>query len=148
MTKRITDAYNVSQTMHRGQVDRAGIDYFHGHILTVFNYVGGFTADEDVAITALLHDIVEDTSVTIKEIRGEFGDTIADAVKLLTRTRKLSNNQIDFDYLDGIKGNEIARIVKLADLKHNSDLNRLSKVNDEDRARAEKYMKCIDYLSN
>jgi hypothetical protein len=51
------------------------------------------------------------------------------------------------EYLEKVKSNNLARVVKLADLKHNSDLSRLKSVTDTDYDRVEKYKKAIRYLS-
>jgi (p)ppGpp synthase/HD superfamily hydrolase len=139
-------AYNLAKENHKGQKDRAGKDYFKSHLLTVFKFVGGTSAKTDVGITALLHDIVEDTDITIDEIREMFGNTVANAIDVLTK--KSNSTEIDYGYLKKIKSNPIARIVKLADLKHNSDLSRLSSLSKSDLLRNKKYKKSIEFLLN
>jgi len=80
----VQKAYDFAIKAHEGQKDRANEDYFKGHILRVFNGVGGEKAPPEIAATALLHDVVEDTEHTIEDIRYEFGDQIAAAVDAMT----------------------------------------------------------------
>ena len=81
--------------------------------------------------------------MTIEKLKcyGFSADIIL-AIKTLTK-----DNECDyFKYLQNVKKDKLARIVKLADLKHNSDLTRLKTVTDEDLKRTEKYRKAIEYL--
>ena len=98
---------------------------------------------EDEVIVALLHDVVEDTSVSFEMLESDFSSNIIDALKLLTHDEDIPY----MDYIKNIKSNDIARKVKLADLRHNSDKTRLPKITDEDLKRYEKYKKAIEYLS-
>ena len=113
----------LSQKAHSNQVDKAGIDYFTGHIQTVVNSVHSYKEK----IVAYLHDIVEDTDVTIDRIYEEFGEEIGGAVEAITKFKNLDYTE----YIEGIKANELARAVKIADLKHNMDLSRLKVVGEE-----------------
>jgi hypothetical protein len=128
----------LSQKAHSNQVDKAGVDYFTGHIQTVVNSV--HTHKEK--IVAYLHDTVEDTEVSIEKIYEEFGEEIGDAVKVITKPGKLDYTK----YIEGIKANELARAVKIADLKHNMDLSRLKVVGEKDIRRVEKYRKALGML--
>ena len=107
----------LSKKAHSNQVDKAGGDYFTGHIQTVVNSV--HTHKEK--IVAYLHDAIEDTEVTIEMIYEEFVEEIGRAVEAITKSKKLDYIR----YIEGIKTNELARVVKIADLKHNIDLTRL-----------------------
>ncbi len=69
-------------------------------------------------------------------------ETVVTAVQILTK-KKGQDYQL---YLEFVKSNPIARRVKLADLKHNSDLSRLATITEKDLERLEKYKKAIDYL--
>ena len=128
----------LSQNAHSNQVDKAGIDYFTGHIQTVVNSVHSYKEK----IVAYLHDIVEDTDVTIDRIYEEFGEEIGDAVKAITKSGKLDYTE----YIEQIKANELARAFKIADLKHNMDLTRLKEVGEKDIRRVEKYRKALGML--
>ena len=107
LTKRAAEiAYNA----HMGQRDKAGMPYiFHPYHVTV--------------CAALLHDVAEDTAVTLEELAKEFPPQVIEALRLLTHDPKDEY----MDYVAKIKGNPIARAVKIEDLKHNSDISRMSK---------------------
>ena len=99
------------------------------------------------SIIALLHDTVEDTSVSSTDIRKIFGQEIANSIKLLTRKDK---NEPYFDYIQRIKdsGDENAIAVKIADLLHNSDLSRLSEITQKDLQRSMKYLGALSVLTD
>ena len=122
---------------HKGQVDRAGKPYIN-HPMAVADSVDGVKEKT----VAWLHDTVEDSGATISEIREIFGDDIAEAVSCLTHDLRVPY----MEYIRGIKKNELARVVKLADLKHNMDLSRLDNVSDVDLKRVEKYKRAYELL--
>lgn len=99
---------------------------------------------EKAKIVALLHDVLEDLEYTFEDLRDSgVTEEIVDAVTVLTKPKNMSYN----DYLNRVKGNSLARQVKLADLHHNSDLTRLKKIEKRDLKRVEKYRKSIAFLS-
>ena len=122
---------------HQGQTDKAGEPY-EQHLWSVASMV----TEPDERIVALLHDILEDTTVTADTIRNLFGDAIADAVIALTRRQDESY----MDYIKRVSENPLAATVKIADLKHNMDLSRLPVVSDNDMQRNGKYLKALRYL--
>jgi (p)ppGpp synthase/HD superfamily hydrolase len=131
-------AHELARKAHVGQVDKAGVDYIR-HPETVADFV---SSDEEKA-AAYLHDTIEDTDVTVETLReAGIPEKVVEAVKVLTHDK----SQDYFKYLKLIKANPIARTVKLADLKHNSDLSRLKNITDKDRQRLSKYNKAIQYL--
>ena len=133
-------ALEIAKEAHAGQTDKAGLDY----ILHPLQVAAEVTTDEEKAV-ALLHDIIEDTDVTASELLAKgLPDNVVEAVEALTK----KHNQNYAAYLAGVKKNRLATAVKLADLKHNSDLSRLEKITQKDRERAEKYRKAIEYLSD
>ena len=133
-------AFEIAKTAHAGQTDKAGLDY----ILHPLQVAAEMATDEEKAV-ALLHDIIEDTDVTASELLAKgLPDNVVEAVEALTK----KHNQNYAAYLAGVKKNRLATAVKLADLKHNSDLSRLEKITQKDRHRAEKYRKAIEYLSD
>jgi hypothetical protein len=124
--------------LHKDQTDRSGLPYvFHPW------HVAESMDDEASTIVALLHDSVEDTDITLEELRAMgFSDDVVSALDLMTH-----RDGVDyFDYVKKLASCPLARKVKLADLKHNSDTSRLEKVTDNDLKRAEKYKKAIEYL--
>lgn len=101
---------------HEGQTDHSGIPYiFHPYHLAE-------QMDDEISCTvALLHDVVEDTEITLDDLRAEFPETVTDAVALLT----YDGTSDYFDYVRRLKQNYFARRVKMADLIHNSDETRV-----------------------
>lgn len=133
-------AFKVAKKAHFGQVDKAGVDYIK-HPITVASYV---ETDEEKA-AAYLHDVIEDTSLTLSDLEEYgFSQSVLEAVDILTKKK----GQDYQSYLNLVKTNKLARTVKLADLKHNSDLSRLSEVTGKDLKRYKKYQEAIKYLNN
>ena len=132
----------VSENSHKNQIDKAGIDYFAGHIQAVVN---GVTTYKE-KIVAYLHDTVEDTPLTIERIKELFGEEIGEAVFAITKSKDGSLSYDD--YIERVKANPLARAVKISDLKHNMDLSRLEKVGitEKDIKRAKKYQKALKKL--
>lgn len=123
---------------HKEQVDKSGMPYvFHPfHLAEQMN-------TEETTIVALLHDLVEDTDYTIEDLVDMgFDKSITDAIALMTH----DDNVEYMDYVRMIKENPIAKAVKLADLKHNSDLTRLDTIDEKALSRREKYLKAIAIL--
>lgn len=123
---------------HKEQTDKSGIPYvFHPiHLAEQMN-------TEETTIVALLHDVVEDSNYTIEDLRDiGFDDAVIDAISLMTHA-----DDVDYmEYVAAIKENPIARVVKLADLRHNSDLTRLEVVDEKALNRRNKYQKAIALL--
>lgn len=96
-------------------------------------------------IVAILHDILEDTDVTEQDLidLGVPNDLIL-SVKLLTKSKSVAYS----DYIEAVKKNEIAKIVKLADLEHNMKLNRLKGLSEKDLERMHKYSLAYRFLNN
>ena len=94
---------------------------------------------------ALLHDTVEDTSVTIDFLREKgFSERVLEAVDLLTHREEEGY----FDYVRCIKENPLAVTVKLADLRHNSDTTRYCReLTDHEKKKVENYQEAIRILT-
>ncbi len=116
-TELTNKAMKIAYEAHHGQTDKVGIPY----IFHPFHLAEQMTDEYSVCV-ALLHDVAEDTAVTIEELGEVFPDEVIRALKLLTHKPETDY----FDYVRAIKGNRIATAVKLADLKHNSDETRLA----------------------
>lgn len=137
MTKK---AIKLMFEKHKDQVDKSGMPYvFHPfHLAEQMD-------DEETTITALLHDIVEDTDTTFDDLRKlGFSDNVINALKLMTHDKNIDY----FEYVKNISKNPIARKVKIKDLEHNMDTSRLDEVTDKDLERVKKYKKCYKYLLN
>ncbi|MEG2116543.1 MAG: GTP pyrophosphokinase [Clostridia bacterium] len=135
----VTKILNFIYDAHKGQFDKSGAPYvFHPFFLATQ------MDDENSVVLALLHDVVEDTDKTFDDIKalGVNDDVIA-ALKLLTHNLAVPY----FEYVNKIKENKLATKVKLADLKHNSDLSRLKCPTQKDVERVAKYAASIKILS-
>ena len=131
-------AMKLCFTAHKDQLDKSGLPYVF-HPLHLAEQM----TDELTTVTALLHDVIEDTDYTLSNLaRMGFPAEVLDALRLLTHDPAVPY----MDYVARIKKNPIARAVKLADLHHNSDLTRLDTVTQRDIERAEKYQSAIRLL--
>lgn len=137
MTKK---ALKLCFEAHKEQIDKSGMPYvFHP-----FHLAEQMT-DENTTIVALLHDVIEDTEYTLDDLKNMgFSDDVLAAIALMTHADDVPY----MDYVKAIKSNEIAKAVKLADLRHNSDMSRLDNITPYDEQRAEKYRKAIELLEN
>ena len=110
-------ALRLAYAAHHGQTDKSGQPYiFHPY------HLAEQMTDEISTCAALLHDVVEDTAVTIEELEQEFPQEVTGVLRLLTHEKGTDY----FDYVRAIKGNPVAVKVKLADLAHNSDETRFA----------------------
>ena len=135
MTKR---ALALCFEAHKDQKDKSGLPYvFHPF------HLAEQMEDEDTTIVALLHDVIEDTEYTIEDLqKAGFTQNVISAIALMTH-----DPQVPYmEYVRAIKSNPIARAVKLADLRHNSDMTRLDIITQRDEERAQKYLDAIVVL--
>ena len=133
-------AINVASEAHKEQTDKGGNPYIE-HLKAVAAQV----KNTEYKIVAYLHDICEDTYVTLDDLlKMGFTYRIVNSVRLLTKTDKLTYE----GYLKRIKMDSSARYVKIADLKHNMDISRIPYPTDKDYARLEKYQKSLTFLEN
>lgn len=129
----LAKAIALASEKHMGQFDKAGMPYIL-HVLKVMHYLK--TDDLELMSIAVMHDLVEDTDITFADLHEMgFSERVVNAVKLLTKMR----GQTGKEYLEGIKSNKDAIRVKLADLRHNSDIRRLKGITEKDVARMKKY---------
>ncbi len=134
-------AIEIAVSAHKGQIDKACQPYIL-HPLRVM-----LQMDTEVEqIVAVLHDVVEDAGQVWNFLRLQeagFGDEVIDAIRCLTKD---DNDAPYMDYVERIRGNAIARKVKLADLRDNMALWRLPVVTDKDLARTRKYAEAHSLL--
>lgn len=124
-------AKTLAAGAHQGQFDKAGRPYIE-HPERVVGHLVNPTADE--VVVAWLHDVLEDTEVTLEEVEHEFGPTVAAAVEAMTRRPDEADSA---QYYARVKANPIALKVKAADLADNTDPDRLALLDSADRARLE-----------
>lgn len=134
----LTLAIEVATKAHEGQLDKGGRPYIL-HPQTV-----AASLDEtEHKIIAYLHDVCEDTDLTIEDLRAlGFPKTITDAIDILTRRDETPYE----DYIRFVKKNKSARCVKLADLRHNMDITRIPNPSPKDYKRVEKYKRAYNFL--
>lgn len=119
-TELTNKAMRIAYNAHHGQYDVNGVPYiFHPY------HVAEQMTDEITVCTALLHDVVEDTDITVEQLEKDFPKEVTDALRLLTHDK----NTDYFSYIEKIKTNPVARAVKLADIAHNSDKSRITDKN-------------------
>lgn len=123
----------IATNAHHGQFDRGGNPYIL-HPMKVMHYIK--SEDEELQCIALGHDVIEDTDVTYKDLKDAgMTDRIINGIRALT---KVPGQTYD-EYKEGVFANVDAMKVKLADLRHNTDVRRLKGVTEKDIARMEKY---------
>ena len=116
-TKLTNKAMRIAYEAHEGQVDKSGVPYIFHPV-----HLAEQMKDELTTCVALLHDVVEDTSVTMDDLAREFPEEVIAALKLLTHGEGVAY----LDYVRAIKQNPAAVAVKIADLNHNSDETRFA----------------------
>ncbi|MDP9513847.1 GTP pyrophosphokinase [Pseudomonas protegens] len=133
-------AIAIAARAHAGQVDKGGAPYIL-HPLRVMLRL----SEPREQLVAVLHDVIEDSPVTLEQLRGEgFSEEVLLALAALTKVE-------GEDYSGFIRRaaqNPLARRVKRADLAENSDLSRIPEPSEDDRRRLEKYRQAIQYLDS
>ena len=138
-TPKTKKALKLCFEAHKDQTDKSGVPYvFHPF------HVAEQMPDENTTIVALLHDVIEDTSYTLQDLRDMgFDQDILDALALMTHDKNVPY----MDYVAKLRDNDIARTVKLADLRHNSDLTRLDEITETALKRVGKYKAAMQLLT-
>lgn len=134
-TPLVYKAMHIAYNAHHGQLDKSGAPYIFHPI-----HLAEQMDDEISCCAALLHDVVEDTYVTLEDLRSDFPEEIVEAVRLLTHEEGVSLEE----YLIAIRENPIALKVKLADNAHNGNQTRCCNGNVSEEKLAqwrEKYAK-------
>ena len=123
----------IATNAHAGQFDKGGKPYIL-HPLKVMHYLK--TEDEELQCIALGHDLIEDTDVTYSELIGAgMPARVIEGIRALTKMRDESY----LEYKQRVLQNRDAMLVKLCDLRHNTDIRRLKGITDKDVARIAKY---------
>ena len=131
-------AMKLCYQAHAGQTDKGGLPYvFHPF------HVAEQMDDEISTTVALLHDIVEDTPMTLDELRAEgYPPEVVEAINALSRRE----SERYMDYVDRLKKNPLAKKVKLADLAHNSDHTRIPNPTEKVRNMWKRYERAKERL--
>lgn len=138
-TKLTRLASKIAYKAHEGQTDKAGVPYIFHPI-----HIAEQMDSEESCVVALLHDVIEDSDITLEILSKYFNDDIITALRVLTK----KENDDYLMYIKRVKTNKLATKVKIKDLEHNRDLTRLDEVTDKDRKRSLKYWQAIRYLED
>lgn len=140
LEKQLAYSIALASTAHINQFDKGGKPYIL-HVLWVMNKVRHLGIK--YMIVAVLHDIVEDTKMTIKKLEElEYDKDIVEAIDLLTK----KDNQDYENYILNLMENDLALQVKLRDLEHNSRITRMKGLEEKDFQRLEKYFRAYKFL--
>ena len=129
---KIDEAMEFLATLCDGDVDKNGVPYWT-HPVAVYiktrNMVQKYGLDDSACIAALLHDVVEDGKTSFDEVERRFGSKVREEVGFLTHVKSTPY----MDYVSGIisSGCREAMAVKLADLLHNTDPDRLGRLSED-----------------
>ena len=134
-SEKVKEAALIAYRAHSGDTDKGGYPY----ILHPVHLAEGMQTEAET-ITALLHDVAEDSDITIEELEScGFGEDIISALRLLTRSP-------EEEYMENAGG--IALSVKRADIEHNMDTRRLENAGRREKARVEKYRAALALLNS
>ena len=133
-------AISIATQAHAGQLDKAGKPYI-SHPLTVMSQMDTLESK----IVAVLHDVIEDSDLTIADlVRQGFPTLITEAIAAIT---KLDGEPYD-SYILRVKSNAIALKVKIADVTHNLDISRIANPTEKDWQRLAKYQRVLQELQH
>ncbi|MBX4152392.1 HD domain-containing protein [Paenibacillus lautus] len=136
----LEEAIVLATAAHKDQTDKGG----HPYILHPLRVMMKMKTEEEM-IVAVLHDIIEDTSITYEYLKKEgFTSSIIESITALTRMPDESY----FDFINRCKQNETARKVKIQDLSDNMNLSRMGDMDltEKDYSRQKKYSKALRIL--
>ena len=137
----LNKAIEIAAKAHSGQVDKVGCPYILHPLRVMLNYCKN--ESESVKICAALHDVIEDTDITLDELRAEgFSEEILAALDCLT---KRENEDYD-DFISRVLTNEIACKTKIGDLADNMDMTRIPNPTARDEERTKKYRKATERI--
>jgi (p)ppGpp synthase/HD superfamily hydrolase len=154
----LNHAYAIAKKAHQGQKDKANKAYIY-HPTAVSDLIDRFSPsrvlreilkDKDqqfillAKVVGYLHDVIEDSEITYEDLLNKYNipKVCCDAVKILSKTKGIDYN----DYLIKVRENDLSRVVKIADITHNSDLSRIESPSKEDFERLKKYGEAINML--
>jgi GTP diphosphokinase / guanosine-3',5'-bis(diphosphate) 3'-diphosphatase len=139
--RQVQRAYEFAEASHRGQLRKSG-DPFIEHPLGVAHILADLGMDTTTLVSALLHDVVEDTDLGLDEVREDFGDEVAAIVDGLTKLEKIEYRSREQEQAENVRKMIVAMardirvlIIKLADRLHNMrTLDSLPRRKQEEKA--------------
>jgi len=168
-----TDALIMAAEAHRDKKDKGGDDYIK-HPLYLYHKIRMNGGSNEAQITAILHDVIEDSHITVDNLRcSECPESIIKALELLTHKfdnkfyveaidnyKSLGYSTVDAEkkaiedeylrYVRRLSTNKLAKAIKIEDLIHNSDSKRLKNriiIKEKDIIRIKKYNKALYILT-
>lgn len=131
-------AISIAVNAHSGLTDKGGSPYILHPLRLMLKF-----SKEDEMIVAVLHDVIEDTEIAITDlINLGFSDRVINALRLLTKNPSETYQQ----YIENISTNDLARKIKIEDLKDNLDISRLPEISPKDLERLAKYHRAVKTL--
>ena len=136
----IEKAIEIAAREHAGDTDKAGAPYVFHPLRLMFAVKSPLEK-----MAAVLHDVVEDTRVTLNDLENEgFPAEVITAIDALTKRKGESR----IEAAKRAVANPIARVVKLADVTDNMDISRISNLSEKDFARLKEYEQVKELLIN
>lgn len=144
----------LAKELHEGQTDKAGIDYFEGHL----SHVASYCDETYTKVMAYLHDAAEDTQYTEEEIIAKLDQKAEEQLDRHLLSKEIERlvsglkllNQHNYnnreEYIEGFKKDASAMFIKITDLKHNLDISRIPNPTEKDYQRVERYLKELNTL--
>ena len=131
-------AIEIAAKAHAGQQDKAGQPY----ILHPLRLMLRFETEEEM-IVAVMHDVIEDSDLSLENLRTQgFPDEIVEAIECLTK----KDGEEYGEFVLRVSKNQLAKKIKIADIKDNLNLTRLENISDKDLKRVEKYHRALKLL--
>jgi len=141
----IQAACAIASFIHNGKTDKGGKPYIL-HPLWVSEQIRQSGGSYEEIIVGLLHDTVEDSELTLKELSEWFSQDIVKAIECISFRCEGFEKETRKEYIKRVRNNRMAKTVKLVDLKHNMDVSRLSFCDDfSDEERIEIHKKLEQY---
>lgn len=137
----LSKAIALTSEVFKTTTDKSGAPYIL-HCLNVMNAMD--RNDYELMMIAVMHDVIEDTDITVEDLMNEgYSTRVINGLISLTHIRWEPYD----DYIKRVSENEDAIKVKLADLRHNSDIHRMKGLREKDFKRLEKYHRAYAFLS-
>lgn len=133
----LANMISLAATAHMDQTDKGGRPYILHCLQVMYNLDDTeYEIDDELRCIAVGHDLIEDTWVAEYDLYDyEFSDRVIDGIIAMTKKKGQSYSE----YKNQVFSNRDAMIVKLCDLRHNSDIRRLKGVTEKDLQRLSRY---------
>ena len=133
-------AIAVASKVHAGQLDKAGQPYVLHPLRLMFR----FQSDVEM-IVAVLHDAVEDSNLALDDLKSlGFSDVVLKALDCLSKRA----GETYEEFIERVSENDLAKKIKIEDIKDNLNLTRLNNIIDKDLTRVKKYHQALKFLVN